>query len=87
MQRRFPISVFDEDGTRLGEFHADLLVENRLIVQVVAVKAIENEHTARILGYLRASRREHGLVMNFGGSKFQIRKYIMDLLPGVNSGS
>ncbi len=81
VRRRFPIAVFDEDGTELGDFDADLMVEDRLIVDVIAVKAIENEHIARILGYLRASRREHGLIINFGGPKFQISKYILDALP------
>lgn len=36
-----------------------------------------HEHVAQVLGYLRASRIEHGLLLNFGASKFEIRKYVL----------
>ena len=35
-------------------------------------------HVAQLLGYLRASRIEHGLLVNFGAAKFQIKKYILN---------
>jgi len=71
-----PIAVFDEDGTLLGEFFADLLVEEELIIELKAVRAFAPEHEAQILGYLKSSRKEHGLLINFGSYKFEIRKYI-----------
>ena len=40
-----------------------------------AAKALALEHEAQILGYLRCARIEHGLLMNFGSPKFQIRKF------------
>jgi len=49
----------------LGDFIADLYVENCLIVELKACKAIIGDHTAQLLGYLRASRIEHGLLINF----------------------
>ena len=48
-----PLSVYDEDGTVLGEFFADLFIENILIVELKAVRALVDEHTAQLLGYLR----------------------------------
>src|ERR1044072_654302 len=54
------IRVFDEDGTILCCLKADLLVEARLIVEIKGVGTIIDEHTAQLLGYLRASRLEHG---------------------------
>ena len=74
----FPIQVFDEDGTLLGDFKADLLIENRLVVEIKAVRAILDEHVAQILGYLRSSRMEHGLLVNFGAPKYSIKKYILN---------
>jgi GxxExxY protein len=47
----------------LGDFIADLYVENCLIVELKACNAISDEHTAQLLGYLRASRIEHGLLI------------------------
>ena len=77
VQQQHPLKVLDEDGTLLGDFYADLFVENRLIVEVKAVRAVVEEHVAQLLGYLRASRIDHGLLVNFGAAKFQIKKYIL----------
>ena len=75
--QQHPLSVLDEDGTLLGEFLADLLVENRLIVELKAVRAVANEHVAQLLGYLRSSRVETGLLINFGAPKLEIKKYVL----------
>ncbi len=42
--------------------------ENQLVVEVKAVRAVVEEHVAQLLGYLRASRIEHGLLVNFGAA-------------------
>lgn len=73
-----PLAVYDEDGTVLGEFFADLFIENMLIVELKAVRHIADEHVAQLLGYLRSSRIEHGLLMNFGAKHFYIKKYILN---------
>jgi GxxExxY protein len=61
-----------------------LFVEGQLIVELKACKALIDEHTAQILGYLRASQVEHGLLINFGAPKFQIRKFALSS-PGEHS--
>lgn len=76
VDQQHPIQVFDEDGTLLGDYLADLRVEGWLIVELKAVKLLAPEHEAQLLGYLKASRMEHGLLINFGGPKFEIRKFI-----------
>jgi GxxExxY protein len=76
VKQQHPLTVFDEDGTVIGEYFADLLVDNRLIIELKAVRALADEHIAQVLGYLRASCIEHGLLMNFGAPKFEIRKYV-----------
>jgi GxxExxY protein len=84
VRQQDPITVFDEDGTTIGEYFADLFIEETLIAELKACRALANEHTAQILGYLKSARKEHGLLMNFGSYKFQIRKYVMRLeLPNV----
>jgi len=70
-----PIKVYDEDGTLIGDYLADLLVENALIVELKTAKSLANEHEAQILGYLKSARLEHGLLINFGSYKFEIRKF------------
>jgi len=71
------LGVFDEDGTSLGHLCVDLFVADRLMVEIKACRALVDEHIAQLLGYLRASRLEHGLLINFGGQKLQIKKYIL----------
>ena len=71
------VRVFDEDGTLLGLFRTDILVDRRLICEVKSCNALIDAHTAQLLGYLRASRIEHGLLINFGGPKLEIKKYIL----------
>lgn len=77
LQQQVPLTVHDEDGTVLGEYIADLLVEFPLLVELKAVRSISDEHVAQILGYLRACRIEHGLLINFGAPKLQIRKFVL----------
>jgi GxxExxY protein len=48
----------------LGEYCADLLVEGALLVEMKAAKSLALEHEAQILGYLKCSRLEHGLLIN-----------------------
>jgi len=71
------LTVYDEDGTVIGEYVADLFVEGCLIVELKAAKTIADEHVAQLLGYLRSARIEHGLLINFGSAKFQIKKYAL----------
>ena len=71
------IRVYDEDGTELGYFRADLIVEARLICEIKGARAIVDEHLAQLLGYLRASRIEHGLLINFGGPRLEVKKLIL----------
>jgi GxxExxY protein len=61
----------------LGHLSADLFVANKLVIEVRACRALVDEHIAQLLGYLRAFRIEHGLLINFGGQRFQIKKYIL----------
>jgi GxxExxY protein len=72
-----PLSVFDQDGTVLGTLDVDMVVADELIVELKAVKCILNEHIAQLLGDLRASRKEHGLLINFGAPKLEIRKFAL----------
>jgi GxxExxY protein len=77
VKQQHDLSVFDEDGAFLGKMTADLFVENVLMIEVKACKTIIQEHIAQIFGYLRASRIEHGLLINFGSPKLEIKKYIL----------
>lgn len=77
VEQQHPLKVYDQDNTVLGDYLADLLVEEQLVVELKACAALTSEHVAQLLGYLRSARMEHGLLINFGAPKLQIRKYIL----------
>lgn len=77
VRQQHPLHVYDEDGTLIGEFFADLYVENQLVVELKAARAVVNEHIAQLLGYLKSGRIETGLLINFGSPVLHVKKYLM----------
>lgn len=68
------LQVFDEDGTQIGLYTADLLVENHIIIELKACRNLTDEHTAQLFGYMKAAQIRHGMLINFGAAEIQIRK-------------
>ncbi|MFT4177148.1 MAG: GxxExxY protein [Luteolibacter sp.] len=77
IRQQEPIKVYDEDGTPIGHYFADILVDDWLILELKAVKALAPEHTAQVFGYLKSAKLKHGLLINFGAYRFQIHKYAL----------
>src|SRR3990172_5382479 len=61
----FPIHVY-YDSQLVGEYFADLVVNELVILEIKAAKALANEHEAQLLNYLKATPYEVGLLLNFG---------------------
>src|SRR5882757_561696 len=76
VEQQMPVAVHDDDGSPLGEFVADLVVNREFIVELKAVRTRVDEHTAQSLGYLRASRIEHGMLINFGAPRIPFQTYV-----------
>jgi GxxExxY protein len=74
VEQQVPISVFDEDGTTVGEYFADLLIDGVVIVELKAVKTLTDDHLAQVINYLRATRHELGLLINFGAKIVQFKR-------------
>ena len=74
-------------GHSVGEYFADMLVEDELVVELKCVERLANEHTAQCLNYLRASGRALCLLVNFQKSKVEWKRIIHGLpLPGTREG-
>jgi GxxExxY protein len=54
------------DGTEVGHYYADIIVEDRVILEIKVAKTIIEAHEAQLLNYLRATDKEVGVVLNFG---------------------
>ena len=61
----------------VGEYTVDLLVENIVIVELKAAKALDDVHYAQCLNYLKATRRKLCLLLNFGTPRLQIKRIIL----------
>ncbi len=64
-------------GTVVGQYTADLVVENRVIVELKATKGLDSVHEAQCLNYLRACRLEVCLLINFGTPRIQIKRLVL----------
>lgn len=76
IKQQYPITVYDEDEYVIGEFAADILVNDEIIVELKAATDLADKHAAQVMNYLKATRKRHGMLINFGSEKFQCRKYI-----------
>jgi len=68
---RIPVHYREEN---VGDFIADILVENLVILELKAVNEIHPSHEAQLVNYLHATRMEIGLLLNFGSSKLEIKR-------------
>ena len=79
-QQQYPITVLYE-GHVVGEFVADLWVEDAVIVELKSVRAIAQAHEVQLVNYLKATGKDVGLVVNFGESKVEVKRKVRELPP------
>jgi len=71
-----PISVHYKNR-EVGEYFADIIVEDEVILELKAVKSLEKIHEAQILNYLKATDYKVGLLVNFTHPKAVIRRFVL----------
>jgi GxxExxY protein len=72
IQRQFPVPVWFH-GMQIGEFRGDLVVNDLILLELKAIQRLE---TSQLMNYLRATRFELGLLLNFG-PKPEVRRRIV----------
>ena len=70
------IKVFYEDKI-VGKYYADVLIDDKVIVEIKAAKSLASDNEAQLLNYLKATDIEVGLLLNFG-PKPEIRRKVFD---------
>ena len=65
VEKQQPIKVYYNEKI-VGEYFADLIVENKVIIELKAKGKLSEEHEAQLVNYLKATRIEVGLLLNFG---------------------
>jgi len=74
-QRELEMSIF-YDGFEIGKRRVDFLVEQKVMVEIKALTALEDVHLAQAINYLEAYNLEIGLLLNFGAKSLQYRRVI-----------
>jgi GxxExxY protein len=77
-ENQVPITVHYKDNV-VGEYIADILVEERVILELKTVETLENIHEAQLLNYLRATGVQVGILVNFRHTKAEIKRMVIDL--------
>jgi GxxExxY protein len=72
-QKIIPLSYRDRF---IGEHRLDLLVENKIVVELKAISALEDIHFAIVRSYLKAAQLEHGLLINFATAPLTVKRVI-----------
>ncbi len=79
VEQQKPIKVYYESVV-VGDYFADLIVNETVIVELKTAKHIDNIHLAQTLNYLKATGLKLGLIINFGNPKVEIKRVVNNLL-------
>jgi len=74
---QYPISVL-YDNVIVGEYFADIIVNDVVVIELKATKELSKEHEYQLINYLKATKIELGLLMNFGKEAEYLRKIHMN---------
>lgn len=76
VKQQYPVPVYYGDDL-VGDYYADLLVQDRVLVELKTVKALDEIHMAQCMNYLKATRYELCLLINFFKPHVEIRRIIL----------
>lgn len=80
-ENQVPLKVFYKDNM-VGEYFADIILEDKVIVELKAVERIRKVHQAQLLNYLKATGMKVGLLVNMRYPKAEIKRMVLDLPEG-----
>ena len=64
-------------GRFVGEYFADILIENKIILEIKAQRSIRPEHEAQLINYLKATKLKLGFLINFTHPKAEIKRFVI----------
>ena len=77
VEQQHPIRVFYSNNP-VGDFVADLMIEDRVIVEIKSAKALDEVHSAQCMNYLRAAGLKVCLLINFGRPRVEVKRIVSD---------
>ncbi len=76
VKQQYPIQVM-YDGVVVGDYVADLLVNDQILLEIKAVNKIQDAHLAQCLNYLKATGYKICLLINFGKPRVEVKRFIL----------
>jgi GxxExxY protein len=76
-RQQVPLKVYFENGVIVGEYFADLVVEDKIIIELKTVGALDRVHYAQVKNYLKATRFRLGILINFGRPRLEFKRIIL----------
>lgn len=77
VQQQAALKVYFEDNVIVGEYYADILVENKIIIELKVVESLEKIHFAQVKNYLKATHLKLGILINFGKTVLEFRRIVV----------
>lgn len=75
-KQQAPANVYFQEKV-VGEYFADILIDNKVILELKTVDVISKIHIAQVINYLRATGIKLGLILNFGKPKFEYKRLVL----------
>jgi GxxExxY protein len=75
-ENQVPVKVTYK-GKEVGEYYADIVVENKVILEIKSIDSLQKIHEAQLLNYLKATGYKIGLLVNFKHPKAEIKRFIL----------
>jgi GxxExxY protein len=75
VQQQFEVLI-EYDGIEIGKHRLDLMVESTIVLELKTVKDFDDVHFAIVKSYLRATKRKHGLLINFAKATLEVKRVI-----------
>src|SRR5699024_1577446 len=76
VRKQYPLAVYFM-GYKVGSYKADLIVNDKILIELKAVAQLSAEHEAQIINYLKATDIDFGLLMNFG-DKPEFKRFVFE---------
>ncbi len=78
IKQQYPINVYFENEL-IGAYFADILVENKVIIELKAIEKLHIVHEVQLVNYLKATKIEVGLLINFATEKLEIKRKVFSI--------
>jgi len=73
-QKSIPVYFYDNI---VGDYYADIIVDNKIILELKSAKNIDESHIAQTLNYLKATKLKVGMIINFGKEKLEHKRLVL----------